>query len=84
MYDKILVFVALSIMTSGLLIVTILAYMDDDSAFAKYKKSQTITQVNKCGNYILPTNITCSNSNSQDQGGNSVNSAETISVLPFP
>jgi hypothetical protein len=48
-----------------------------DNAFAekkKYEKSQAASQVNECGNGILPENIFCQNLLSQIQGdGNAAN-----------
>jgi hypothetical protein len=48
-----------------------------DSAFAgkkKYEKSQAASQVNECGNGLLPLNIFCQNLLSQIQGdGNAAN-----------
>ena len=41
-----------------------------DSAFAgkKYGKSQAISQVNECGNGVLPEYVGCQNTASQIQG----------------
>jgi hypothetical protein len=48
-----------------------------DSAFAgtkKYEKSQAASQVNECGNGLLPLNVFCQNLLSQIQGdGNAAN-----------
>ena len=33
-----------------------------------YEKSQTVTQINECGNYWFPINVICSNINSQVTG----------------
>jgi len=48
-----------------------------DNAFAgkkKYEKSQAASQVNECGNGVLPENIFCQNLLSQIQGdGNAAN-----------
>ena len=48
-----------------------------DNAFAgkkKYEKSQSASQVNECGNGVLPENIFCQNLLSQIQGdGNAAN-----------
>lgn len=68
----------------GLLVVTVGIGVDGNAQAKEYKKTQTIAQVNNCGNYILPTNITCSNSDSEVQGNqNSLNSI-AFSLLPFP
>jgi hypothetical protein len=85
MNSKVLALVAIiSIIMAGLLIVTIGIGTDGSALAKKYKKTQTLAQVNSCGNYILPTNVTCSNSDSEKQGdGNSINSV-TLSLLPFP
>ena len=50
----------------------------------EYKKTQTVTQVNNCGNYILPTSVTCSNSVSQVQGNQNAVNSIVFSLLPFP
>jgi hypothetical protein len=72
------------IITVGLLVVTVGIGVDGNAQAKQYKKTQTIAQVNNCGNYILPTNITCSNSDSEVQGNqNSLNSI-AFSLLPFP
>jgi hypothetical protein len=72
------------IITVGLLVVTVGIGVDGNAQAKEYKKTQTIAQVNNCGNYILPTNITCSNSDSEVQGNqNSLNSI-AFSLLPFP
>jgi hypothetical protein len=71
------------IITVGLLVVPV-GIDTDGNAQAKYKKTMMMAQVNNCGNYILPTNITCSNSDSEVQGNqNSLNSI-AFSLLPFP
>ena len=36
-----------------------------------YEKTQTISQVNECGNYWFPVNIICSNLSSKAQGDES-------------
>ncbi len=41
-----------------------------EDAFAKYGKSQAITQVNECGNGDMPMYIGCQNIDSQIQGDN--------------
>ena len=74
----------ISIITVGSLVVTVGIGVDGNAQAKEYKKTQTIAQVNNCGNYILPTNITCSNSDSEVQGNqNSLNSI-AFSLLPFP
>ncbi len=74
----------ISIITVGLLVVTVGIGVDGNAQAKEYKKTQTMAQVNNCGNYILPTNITCSNSDSEVQGNqNSLNSI-AFSLLPFP
>ena len=66
-----------------------------DIVFASsYEKSQTISQVNDCGNYWFPLNILCSNLGSQVQGDeNSVviatgqaegNADSSETFTPFP
>jgi hypothetical protein len=54
----------------------------------EYKKTQTVTQavtqVNNCGNYILPSSVTCSNSNSEVQGNQKNLNSIAFSLLPFP
>jgi short-subunit dehydrogenase len=70
--------------TIGLLVVTVGIGHESNALAKEYKKTQTVTQVNNCGNYILPSSVTCSNSNSQVQGNqNSLNSI-AFSLLPFP
>ena len=74
----------ISIITVGLLVVTVGIGVDGNAQAKEYKKTHTMAQVNNCGNYILPTNITCSNSDSEVQGNqNSLNSI-AFSLLPFP
>ena len=74
----------ISIITVGLLVVPIGIGVDENAQAKEYKKTLTTAQVNNCGNYILPTNITCSNSDSDLQGNqNSLNSI-AFSLLPFP
>jgi len=74
----------ISIITVGLLVVPVAIGVDGNVQAKEYKKTQTMAQVNNCGNYILPTNITCSNSDSEVQGNqNSLNSI-AFSLLPFP
>jgi hypothetical protein len=49
--------------------VVVVLLMSTNPVFAdSYKKTQTISQVNECGNYWFPVNIICSNFNSQAQG----------------
>ena len=47
-----------------------------DSAFAdgkkKYGKSQAISQVNECGNGVMPKDIGCQNTASQIQGDKNI------------
>ncbi|HXW11160.1 MAG TPA: hypothetical protein VD694_00255 [Nitrososphaeraceae archaeon] len=47
-----------------------------DSAFAdgkkKYGKSQSISQVNECGNGVMPKDIGCQNTASQIQGDENI------------
>lgn len=74
----------ISIITVGLLVVPVGIGMDGNAQAKEYKKTLMMAQVNNCGNYILPTNITCSNSDSEVQGNqNSLNSI-AFSLLPFP
>ena len=35
---------------------------------SSYEKSQTISQINECGNYWFPLNVLCSNVDSQVKG----------------
>ena len=44
-----------------------------NSATAKKHKVQTIRQVNNCGNYVSPTNVTCSNFGLNPEGHESIN-----------
>jgi hypothetical protein len=74
----------ISIITVGLIVVTIGIGSDGNALAKEYKKTQTITQVNNCGNYILPTNVTCSNSNSEVQGNQNSLNTVAFSLLPFP
>jgi len=44
-----------------------------------------VSEVNECGNYWFPVNITCSNFNSQTQGNeNDVAMAATTTTTPDP
>jgi hypothetical protein len=57
-----------------------------------YEKSQSISQINECGNYWFPVNVICTNLNSQAQGDeNDVATATTTTTdsnpnygAPFP
>lgn len=50
-------------------IITIIILVDTHIVFARsYEESQTISQLNDCGNYWFPLNILCSNASSQVQG----------------
>jgi len=76
------------VITLGLLIITVGIGHQLNVLAKEYKKTQTVTQtvtqVNNCGNYILPSSVTCSNSNSEVKGNqNSLNSI-AFSLLPFP
>ncbi len=75
-----------SIISAGLLVVTLAVDTDGSASAKKYKKTQTVAQVNNCGNYILPTNVTCSNisSNSKDYGDYNGVGATNPSLPPFP
>jgi hypothetical protein len=69
-------FVIVAAMTVMLIGATALA--TTDSALAdgkkKYEKSQAASQVNECGNGLLPLNVFCQNLLSQIQGdGNAAN-----------
>ncbi len=58
----------------------------DSSAFAKKYNTQTVTQINNCGNYVSPTNVTCSNFGLDPEGHESINNISIVdhSCLPFP
>ena len=72
------------VITLGLLVITIGIGHQLNVLAKEYKKTQTVTQINNCGNYILPSSVTCSNSDSEVQGNqNSLNSI-VFSLLPFP
>ena len=63
-----------------MLVVTIGIGADGNALAKEYKKTQTIAQVNNCG-ITLPTNVTCSNSDSDVQGNQ--NSLNTIAFHCF-
>ncbi|MGC2597944.1 MAG: hypothetical protein WA395_07420 [Nitrososphaeraceae archaeon] len=78
--------IIVSIISAGLLIVAIGIDTDNSALAKKYKKTQTLAQLNNCGNQLLPTNITCANYNSYSEGHENYNSvgATNPSPLPFP
>jgi hypothetical protein len=87
MNNKILVLMTITfIISAGLLVVTLAVDTDGSASAKKYKKTQTVAQVNNCGNYILPINVTCSNfnSNSKDNGDYDNVGATNPSLPPFP
>ena len=59
----------------------------DNSATAKKYKAQTIRQVNNCGNYVSPTNVTCSNFGLSPERHESINkhkySESFVSTFPL-
>ncbi|HEY7573361.1 MAG TPA: hypothetical protein VH796_18535 [Nitrososphaeraceae archaeon] len=72
------------VITLGLLVITIGIGHQLNALAKEYKKTQTVTQLNNCGNYILPSNVTCSNSNSEIQGNQNNLNTIAFSLLPFP
>jgi hypothetical protein len=60
--------IAVSAITSLLVVTILLTSVNQASAGGGYDKSQVISQVNECGNYWFPVNIICSNLNSQVDG----------------
>jgi uncharacterized protein (DUF2147 family) len=44
----------------------------DDKKKGGYEKGQAVSQVNDCGNKVLPTNVWCQNTASQIQGDDNV------------
>jgi hypothetical protein len=50
-------------------ILVAVSYIGVNSVYAAdYEKSQTIVQINECGNYWFPLDVLCSNLGSQTQG----------------
>jgi hypothetical protein len=72
-----------SIIATGLFILTI-GIDVDSSAFAKKYNTQTVTQINNCGNHLLPTNVICSNFGLNSDEHESINNIVGHSFLPFP
>jgi hypothetical protein len=69
----------LSVITVFVAVVVLLA--PTHPVFAdSYEKTQTISQINECGNYWFPVNIICSNLSSQVQGDK--NDAATVAATP--
>jgi hypothetical protein len=57
-----------------------------DNAFAdgkkKYGKSQAISQVNECGNGVMPKDVGCQNTASQIQGDENIVTTAADQTLP--
>jgi hypothetical protein len=52
------------------IVLSTVSFMGKYAVFADtYKKSQSASQTNECGNYWFPINVLCSNVHSQMQGG---------------
>jgi hypothetical protein len=51
------------------ILIAIMLLISTHPVFAgSYEKSQSISQINECGNYWFPINVICSSLNSQVQG----------------
>lgn len=85
MNSKVLALMAtICIITAVLFLVTSVIDTDGTALAKQYRKTQTVAQVNSCGNQILPANVTCSNSNSEVQGSDNGVNTEIRLSLPFP
>jgi hypothetical protein len=73
-------------MITAVLLLVITGIDADNSIIAKKYQAQTIGQVNNCGNYVLPTNVTCSNSGLNSEGLESIYNIGIVnhSFPPFP
>jgi hypothetical protein len=72
-------------MIAGLFIL-VLGTNTNNNLLAKEYMTQTVEQVNDCGNYKLPNSVTCSNFNLNSERI-SINNNMTLvhqSFLPFP
>lgn len=78
--------IVFTIATGLLLFILTIGTYSYDNIFAKKYKTPTVQQVNDCGNYGLPTNITCSNSGFHTDGQENINNMTIVnySPLPFP
>ena len=72
------------VMVGRLLVIT--GIDADNRTIAKKYKAQTIGQINNCGNYVSPTNVTCSNFGLNSEGHESINNISIVnhSFQPFP
>lgn len=50
------------------ILMAIILLMSPQAFAVGYEKSQSISQINECGNYWFPVNVICSSLNSQVQG----------------
>ena len=50
------------------ILMAIILLMSPQAFAVGYEKSQSILQINECGNYWFPVNVICSSLNSQVQG----------------
>ena len=86
MNNKILALMAVMyIISVGLLILAVGIDTHGSTLAKKYRKTQAFSQVNNCGNSLLPTNITCTNYNSNPEDHQSYSVSTTNpSLPPFP
>jgi hypothetical protein len=73
-------------MITAVLLLMITGIDADKSTIAKTYKAQTVGQINNCGYYASPTNVTCSNFGLNSEGHESINNISIVnhSFLPFP
>ena len=84
--DNKLALMTITSMITAVLLLVITEIDADNSTIAKKYKAQTIGQVNNCGNYVSPTNVTCSNFGLNSEGHESISNISIVnhSFLPFP
>lgn len=84
--NKLALVTIISMISVGLFTLTMGTYVDDNNVFAKKLKTRIGEQVNDCGNNVLTTNVTCSNSGSNSEGHENINNMTIVhySFLPFP